>query len=505
MNHEQGRIATSHATNDYALADSLYQRGNAFAYSGKYAEAACCYCEVLSLVPTHALANNNLGVMYFELGQIHDAIACYQRAVSLQLNYPDAHYNLANAHKALRQFDTAIQCYLNAIQQRPDFDSAHNNLAICLMESGQLNAAIEHFQIALRLRPEFAEAHTGIGLAYSHLGEYDAAIASFNQALLLNPRSAEAHYNRGLVDLIRGEFSTGWDDYEWRWQLPGVVRRFTKIPLWYGESLVGKTLLLHSEQGLGDTIQFIRFAKAIKQRFEGRVIVECPSNCVRLLCSCEGIDRIYARDTPIDERIDFQCPLMSVAQYCVESVASIPSNTPYLCVDTLPPPDVTQTLESFRGTRIGFAWQGSPGYRWDHWRSFSIQWIQKIAEQLPSIHWFSLQKGFGSEQQKNSSWNAIDLGRLLDNGSDAFIETAATLRELDLVITVDSALAHLAGALAVPVWVVLPRSADWRWHITSNTTSPWYPSMRLYRQERLGDWAPVFDRVARDLALQNFG
>lgn len=499
MSTENERVK-SFTANDHASADSIYQYGNSLAHAGMFADAAQCYHQVIAIAPSHWLAWNNLGVMQFELGQIDNSISSYRKALSLQPTYSDCHYNLANAYRSCRNFEAAVYHYRSAISLRPNFDSAHANLGISLMESGNLASAIEHFHTSIKLRPDFAEALTGLGLAYSHLGDYDAALSQLEQAIRLEPQSAEARYNRGLVRLLQSQFVAGWADYEWRWKLPGVMRRHGQYPLWQGENLRAKTILLYTEQGLGDTIQFIRFASVIRNNFHARVIVEGPSNCVRLLESCDGVDRYYSVGQSIKEEPDAQCPLMSVAQYCVRSTADIPNQTPYLNPPTTELPECVTHLTTLKGKRIGFAWQGSPGYRWDHWRSFPCIWMEQLATEFPDFHWVSLQKGYGTEQLKVTHGKPIDAGTYIDNGSDAFIETVQIVRNLDLVITVDSALAHLAGALSIPVWVLLPKGPDWRWHITSNN-SPWYPTMRLFRQERFGDWGTVFSNVATELRL----
>jgi hypothetical protein len=294
-----------------------------------------------------------------------------------------------------------------------------------------------------------------------------------------------------------GDFERGWEEYEWRWKKAKVTPRDFPQPLWDSSALEGRTILIHTEQGLGDTLQFIRYVPLVKQR-GGTVIVECPASLGQLLASCAGIDRLIASGAPLPP-FDVHAPLLSLPRIFGTTLANVPAEVPYLSADPALVEYWRSELSSVAGIKIGIAWQGNPRFPADCMRSIPLTHFTPLA-QVDGVRLFSLQKGTGSAQLAAvaSYLPVIDLADRLDETSGGFMDTAAVMKNLDLVVTSDTSIAHLAGALGVPVWVALALGGDWRF-LVGREDSPWYPTMRLFRQTQMGDWDSVFERIAAEL------
>ena len=496
---EQGRldeaVACYRRTLDLQpeLAEIHNNLGAVLREQGKLDEAVACCRRALQLKPNDAEIHNNLGAALNEQGKLDEAVACYRGALQLKPDYAEAHNNLALAFKDQGKLDEAVACCRRALQWKPDFVQAHNNLAATLSQQGKLDEAIACCRRALELKPDYAEAHNNLGLALNKQGKLDEANACYRRALELKPGYADAHVNQSMLWLLTGDFPRGWPEYQWRWKAkPSECRDFSQ-PLWDGQPLEGRTILLHAEQGRGDTIQFVRYAALVKQR-GAVVIVECPRPLLSLLTSCAGIDRLVARGEELPP-FDVQAPLLSLPGIFQTALGEIPATIPYLFADPVLVEHWRQELSGIAGFKIGIAWQGNPKYPSDRDRSLPLGCFEPLAR-CCGVQLLSLQKDFGTEQLQEVAqrFPVIDLGSRLDEASGAFMDTAAVMMNLDLVVTSDTAVAHLAGALGVPVWVALPLVPDWRW-LLDRSDSPWYPTMRLFRQERRGDWPGVFRRI----------
>ncbi len=307
-----------------------------------------------------------------------------------------------------------------------------------------------------------------------------------------------ARWNRAIAWLTQGDFERGWAEYEWRWKRSEAKTRHFPEPRWDGSALEGKTILLWCEQGLGDTLHFVRYAGLLKDR-GATVWLECPAKTMAILATCVGVDRVLPEGQPLPPGFDCQAPLMSLPHLCGTTLADVPATVPYLSAD----PEMVERWHARLGApgeaafKIGVAWQGNPKHRFDRHRSFSVQWFHDLAR-TDGVQLYSLQKGPGADELKRARFPIIELGSTLDESGSAFTETAAVIMAMDLIITGDSALAHLAGALGVRVWLLLSTPADWRWMLDRSDT-PWYPTMRLFRQEVLGRWAPVFARMRQEV------
>jgi len=443
--------------------------------------------------PDFAEAHNNLGNALAAQGKQEAARANYQQALQLKPDYALAQNNLGIALLALGRPEEAEVYCRQALRLRPDYAEAHHSLGVAFKSQGRPEEAVVCCQQALRLRPDYAEAHHSLGNALKAQGRLEEAVASYQQALHLRPDYAEAHKSLGMTLLLRGGFERGWPEYEWRLRCEGTGRPPGHQPLWDGSELKGKTILLFAEQGLGDTLQFVRYVSLVKQR-GATVVVTCPEPLVRILATCVGIDRLVVSGTELPP-CDVQAPLLSLPGLFRTSPARIPAAVPYLSTEIALVEHWRRELAPIGGFKVGIAWQGSSTHKDDRFRSIPLAQLEPLAG-LPSVQLLSLQKGRGSEQLFPLAERLAipDLGNRLED----FAETAAVLANLDLVITVDTSVAHLAGALGVPVWVALPFLPDWRW-LLNREDSPWYPTLRLFRQAQPGDWPGVIHRLELEL------
>jgi tetratricopeptide (TPR) repeat protein len=457
--------------------------------------AAECFQQALRSNPGMAQAYYNLGLCRSRQQRHAEAVECFESALRGKPDYAEAYNELGTALRELGHLDQALINYRRAIELKTDFAAAYNNIGAILVELGQPEEAADNFWTALRIKPDYAEACSNLGNALVFLGRHDEALSSHELALQINPDYASGHWNRSWALLLTGDFEQGWREYEWRWKCGvSVPRRFSK-PSWDGRVLDGKSILLHAEQGIGDTIQFIRYAALVKQR-GGRVLVECQSELMRLLKGCAGIDALFDHGGSLP---DFDChaAIPSLPGIFDTRLDSIPARIPYLEPPALAKPELHRLLAGGGGEyRVGIVWSGNTRFKHNRYRSCRLSDFGALA-QIAGVRLFSLQKGDPTTEllEGNCDMPVIDLNGALDD----FADTAFVLSQLDLVITVDTSVAHLAGALGKPVWLLLSFAPDWRW-LLERTDNPWYPTMRLFRQTRLGDWRSVFERVSASLA-----
>ncbi len=468
--------------------------GGLLAQRGKVEEAMACFRRALKVNPGFAETHNRLGGLLADRENFEEASVCFRRALELKPDLAEAHNNLGSALSEQGKFDEAAACFRRALDLKPDYADAYHNLGSLSERQEQLDEAMAYHRKALTLQPDHAEAHDGLGIALMAGNRLDEAVACYRQAIWLKPDFATAHRNHALALLLSGRFEEGWPEYEWRWKCKGVEEPVLRKPRWTGTTVAGARILLRSEQGHGDTLQFIRYAQLVKQRC-GTVIIECQPPLARLLASCPGVDSVVATGAPLPE-FDFHIPLLSLPGVFGTSLENILAKVPYLW----PRADLVEQWKDELGEggafKIGIAWQGKEAYAKDRFRSIPLAHFAGIAQVHP-VRVYSLQMGLGREQLTHSisQWPITDLGDRLGD----FHDTAAIVRNLDLVITCDSAPAHLAGALGVRVWVALSFAPDWRWML-EHTDSPWYPTMRLFRQSRPGDWDGVFRAIEGELA-----
>jgi FkbM family methyltransferase len=438
------------------------------------------------------------GWQLHQSGDLTGAERVYRGVLEADPNDANAWCYLGMACHDQDRLEEAVAAYRRAIRIQPHFPVAFNNLGNTLRMQRKLAESIASFDHALRLQPDYVNAHKNKGTALVWEGHLDEALACYQRAMDLAPDDAETHKNVGVIFLLLGRFEEGWSEYEWRWKTDETSLPRYQQPLWDGSSLDGKTILLAAEQGLGDTVHFIRYAAALKQRYDCRVVAACPRSTLPLLASCPGIDTLIAQEeTP--PPCDVFAPLLNVPGILRDTPDTFPVQVPYLSADPALEQHWKQYLEPYGGYRIGIAWQGNPKHQADRMRSIPLAEFAALGK-LKGIQLFSLQKGPGVEQLERLAGRVdiVPLGDRLDETSGAFMDTAAVLKNLDLLVTSDTSLAHVAGALGVPTWLALSHVPDWRW-LLDREDSPWYPTIRLFRQPAVGDWPSVFQRMSEEL------
>jgi tetratricopeptide (TPR) repeat protein len=458
--------------------------------SGNLSQAETLYRQILQQEPEHLKALHCLGLIAHQTEHIEDAIALYQQVVSIDPTYVWVYNDFGTLLRQQGWLEDAIAAYQEAIVLKPDFALAHYNLGNVLQENQQIEAAITAFQQAIALKPDFTEAYYNLGVLLQDQGQLADAIATYQKLLDISPNHVNAHLNLAIALLLTGDFTSGFAEFEWRWQLPEHPSRNFPQPLWDGSDLAGRTILLHAEQGFGDSIQFVRYAPLVAER-GGRVILECQAPLVRLLETMNGVEQVIARDTELPE-FDLQAPLMSLPFLFQTTLDTVPVQIPYL---TAPASPLKLSRSPHAKLHVGIVWAGNPERQGDRDRSCPLHYFYPVLE-LPEVACYSLQKGAVVSElaQLSNQYPIQDLSEQLHD----FADTAAAIQQLDLIITVDTAVAHLAGALGHPVWVVLAHLPDWRW-MCDRLDSPWYPGMRLFRQSAPGDWSSVFTQVVKAL------
>jgi len=460
---------------------------------GHLREAELGYRKILSMAPNHADSLHLLGLVAHQTGHRSEAEALIRKAIALKSNCADYHSNLGNVLQVQGRLEEAAACYRKALAFQPTHSAARNNLGGALLALGRTEEAIGCYGKVLAAAPHHAGALHNLGTALYAAGRLDDSIACYEQALAIAPDHAKTHLDLAHALLKKGDFARGWREYEWRRQIPlpkEHQRNFTQ-PRWQGEPLKGRRILIYTEQGLGDCIQLLRYLPLLRAT-GARIVLEVPGALARLAGQIEGIDELAIFGRPLPE-FDFQCPLMSLARIFAADLNTIPATTPYLSV----PEPVRQQAAAFAwpptGLRVGLAWAGNGTHHNNRFRSMPFSALAPLFA-VEDAHFFSLQ----ADQPARERLPEAPVTDLLPQIRD-MADTAALIEQLDLVIAVDTSVAHLAGALGKPVWILLPDNADWRWMV-EREDSPWYPTARLFRQNRLGDWPTLITRVAASLA-----
>ncbi len=470
-------------------ADREIARAHGLQQSGDLHNAALAYRRAIQLEPRSFRAFNNLGTLFASVGDSETALTFLHTALALNPELAEIHNNVGNVQLARNDLPAAIASYRAAIRLEPDRAIYYNHLGNALRIAGEFVEAELALNKALFLEPRYAEACVNLGFALAEQGRHGPVEALYRRALGLKPSLAVAHLNLSQHLLRHGKLSDGWREAEWRWQwkqFPSPARNFSE-PQWRGEPLGGATVLLHAEQGLGDTLQMLRYIPLLAQR-GARMILEVPQQLLSLAACLQGEAQLLARGEALPP-FDWHCPLMSLPLAFSTTLETIPCRTPYLNAPRTERPVWLGPASAGR-LRIGLVWAGNPKNTVDHRRSMPLAQLAPLFA-VEGVDVYSLQRG-GAPGELASSGLAF-AGALPESGDLA--ETASALAHLDLVITVDTAIAHLAGALGRPVWILLPFVADWRW-LLDREDSPWYPAARLFRQTAPMGWSSVVERVA---------
>ncbi|MGQ0677805.1 MAG: tetratricopeptide repeat protein [Rhodospirillales bacterium] len=470
--------------------------GNTLHKAGRSQEAVEVYRGALAIEPDDARVHFGLGRALEELERWRESEAAYRRALALQPDHALARTNLGNVLLAQKRAEEALEDQRRALAIDPLLAEAHVNRGAALYALDRFAEAEAAQRRALELNPGLAKAHKNLGMTLENLGRPDEALAAFEAALAAAPDDPDLHFTLGLSLLRAGRFERGWREYAWRWRLKefAATRRDLAKPAWDGAALGGRTILLHAEQGQGDTIQTLRYAKLVAGR-GGRVVLEVPPSLKRLSAGMEAVAQVVAAGETLPE-FDVQCPLLDLPRLFDTRPETIPADTPYLAADPRAAAEWRRRLAARPGLSVGLAWAGNPSYSNDRRRSLDPALLAPLLG-LERVCFYSLQVGPAADDLARAPGGegVEKLGHLFAD----FADTAACIAALDLTVAVDTAVAHLAGALDRPVWILLPYAADWRW-LVDRADSPWYRSATLFRQERPGDWAAVIERIREKLA-----
>jgi Flp pilus assembly protein TadD len=501
--HRAGRLAEAEAIYRQIIKTqpenfhALHNLGIVHAQRGYYAEAVHQFELALKANPDSAEAHNNHGSALKDLNRFDDALASYDRAVALKPDYPQAFQNRGDTLTRANRLEEALESYQRAIALKPDYAEAYNSRGYALQQLDRVEEALASLDRVIALMPGAAEAYFNRGIALSKLNRIEEALASYDRAIALKPGYAQALNNRALGRLLVGRFREGWADHEWRWQANafGGRRPSVRAPAWQGEDLASRRILVFSEQGFGDIIHFARYLPPLVQR-GARVTFLMPATIMRLLRPLTSDIEVITQSGN-EGAFDFQCALMSLPYRFNTDLASIPNQVPYLSAEA---PLIGSWKERIgeQGFKVGIAWHGNPKTL-DERKFIPLAEFARLAA-IPGVRLISLQYRDGLDQLARLPGDiAIEtLGDDFNRGPDGFVDTAAVMSNLDLVITCDTSIAHLAGALARPTWIGLKQVPDWRWML-ERVDSPWYPTVRLFRQPQAGAWAPVFARMGQAL------
>jgi tetratricopeptide (TPR) repeat protein len=500
---QQGRLDDAIKSFDRALvlkpdrSEAWYELGEILRQQKRHDEALLSFNQALKLDPSYREAVNASALSYFEIGHYEEAMLCFERSLAIDPSQAGAFHWKGICQLRLQRFEGALADCMRAIELAPDSADIINNTGLVLQRLGRNAEALVYFDRATELDPRFALAFNHRGTSLSELRRFDEALASFGRAIALDPEYADAHWNRALLQLLLGDFASGWPAREWgrKSQAVGFVDRGFAKPFWQGDAPVaGKTILLHSDEGLGDTIQFSRYATMVA-RLGARVILEVQDLVHPLLTAIEDVALCLPKTGTVLPDFDLHSPLSSLPLAFGTRLETIPSMASYL---PTPPEARVQAWAERLGThdkfRVGLVWSGNPAHGNDRNRSMPLATLSSILD--VGACFVSLQKDVRSNDRATLS-ERKEITDLTGELSD-FVDTAALLACLDLVITVDTSVAHLAGALGRPTWILLPYTPDYRW-LLGRDDSPWYPTVRLFRQGEERDYAAVLIQVRSEL------
>ena len=477
------------------FSDAHFNKGIALNNYGKHDESIDAFKKAVFYNPNHAEAYNNLGNVLLDQGALDEAINAYNNAILIKPDYAEAYDNMGVALKNKGNLEKAIEAHKKSIILKPHHAEAYNNLGNALKDQGELEEAIKFFNEALAIKPNYAEAYNNMGNALKDQGKLDLALSAYNKASSLTNNYADAYYNSSFIHNLKGNLNEGLKLYEWRLKKKSFTARPPRDNLiWNGnKSLLGKKFLVYEEQGLGDVIQFCRYLPLLKQK--GAEVTFKVQKKMHVLLQTLNSKINFVDSLPEDNTINFEAPLMSLPYLFNTNLETIPMRTPYLYADNEKVISWGNKLSKDK-FKVGICWQGSKN-KIDIGRSFPLNLFKGISE-LKGLELISLHKGEGEKQINDIDFELTILGDDFDSGENAFVDTAAVMTNCDLIITSDTATAHLAGALGRQTWVVLKKIPEWRWMLNLNY-SPWYCGMTLYRQHQQGNWTNVFKRMQEDL------
>ncbi len=476
--------------------DAYINLGNVLRVLERWDHSIACCFKAISIVPDFAPAYSNLGLARMGLKKLEEALYDFERAIQLHPDYPDAHSNRGVALTELKQWEESLQSANRAICLKPDFFEAYSNRGNTLKYLNRHQEAMDSYERAIVIHPHYSEAYSNFADTLQDLKQFDRALNYYDKAIELNAQFSEAYLNKSLALLLLGQFSQAWPLYEYRWHSKRAQlqsRHFTQ-PRWTRkQGLVGKTILLHSEQGLGDTIQFCRYAKVLSD-LGAKVILEAPRTLMSVLQGIEGVHQ-WVEEGAILPFFDFYCPLLSLPMALNTTISNIPAPPQYLQAPQNKLKYWQQKLGPRTKPRIGLVWRGNAGHQNDHNRSMALSLMMNSLE--AQCDYYSLQQTIIEADRAVLENSKIHYWK---NELTDFGDTSAICELMDLVIGVDTSVVHLSAAMGKQTWTLLPCLPDWRW-LLDTKKSVWYPTMTLYRQAKLGDWSDAMEQVKRDLLV----
>ena len=482
--------------NDPRNFEALQLNGTLNLQQKKYKTALKFFNLALKINPRVPYVNYNLGNVLHNLERFDDALQSYDRAIQLKPDYAEAFYNRGVVLEHLQRFDEALQSIDRAIQLKPDYAEPFNNRGNALIGLKRFDEALQSIERAIQLKPDFAEAFSNLGILLEYLQRFDDALQSYDRAIQLKPNYAEAYFNQSIIKLRLGKYEEGWRLYEYRQVKKDTKNNYKKfpIPLWLGnESIDNKVILILNEQGLGDSIQFCRYLLMLASLNPKEIIFMVQKPLLSLFSNFNKKIKILEQDKPLPH-FDYYSPLMSLPLAFKTTLGTIPVNIPYLTVDDVKNKYWQDRFGKQTKAKIGLVWSGSTTHKKDRYRSLALRQLVLLLE-LP-FEFHSLQKEIRSDDKK-----ILKTCKSLyqhQNDLNDFSDTAALLNQMDLIISIDTSVVHLAGALDKQVWVLLPYIPDFRW-LLNRDNSPWYPSIRLFRQPKFDDWESVIQQLIIEL------
>ncbi|MHA7841228.1 MAG: tetratricopeptide repeat protein [Gammaproteobacteria bacterium] len=472
---------------------SLLQTAAALRKAGKFDLAKNIYQKILQAESNNFSAINALAVLHAQANEPEKAETLFQHAIQLRPTNADLFFNLGCLYHSLKQWDKAIETYETGLQLNESHAGSHNNLGNIYKEQEDFERARTHYKKAIEADANHVNSYIGLAAIHFNLGEIKEAEATFRKATTIAPDYPRSHTQLGMMLLLQGQMEEGWREYDWRYKQMEMHRKITQ-PLWEGKPFRQQTLLITAEQGIGDAIHFIRYLPQVNA-LGGKVIVECQPSLKALWMAQPYIDTVITMGQPLPE-FDIYCPLMRLARIFNTTLDTIPGEVPYIVT---PEKLVSQWSKKMGDKdvlfRVGIVWAGNPHYVDDKYRSCTLENFVPLMS-VEGVEFFSLQKG--SQTAENKQWLLEHGITDLEEELKDFAHTAAVIEQLDLVIAVDTAVAHLAGALNKPLWVLLPYASDWRW-LQEDKTTAWYPSAQLFRQPHWKDWDGLFKMVTKSL------
>ncbi len=518
--------------------ESIFFLGILEAKKKDFMKAKDFFIKVIQIDSSYIEAHYNLGIVFNELKDFQNSINCYEKAIQIDSNHADAHKNLGMIFYKLKEFQNSINCYEKAIQIDSSNVHAYNNLGNSLKELGKTKEAVDNYKKAIEIDSNYIKAYKNLGIAFFKLREFQKAISCHKKVIQLNPYDINSHNNLGIlfhkskefknaknyfekamqIDpnnpdvnfsfgmllLSMSDFKNGFIQYEWRKKLPQNINEFKNIKglEWQGENLNNKTILILFEQGIGDIIQFSRYIYLIEKEYSANIIIKTDKKFAHLF-SKSKFKLIFNEDNI--PKYDFYKHLMSLPKIYYEKTKTFPSQINFIPKNQKIILRWKKKLNKIKGFKVGINWQGKKTYGVDHLRSIPLNYFQDLFN-IKEINFISLQKGYGSEQIKNFKYKdkLYDFSKEIDNGENAFEDTIGIIKNLDLVITSDTALPHLSSTLGINTWLLLNFVPDWRWNLMTKEFS-WYDNLKIYKQEEVNKWDSIFSLLKKDLvaSLEN--